>query len=43
MQNHFELFHLPQRFDIDLAALDQAYHEVQNRVHPDKFSAASSA
>jgi len=43
MQNHFELFHLPQRFDIDLAALDQAYHEVQSRVHPDKFSAATDA
>jgi len=37
MQNHFELFHLPQRFAIDLAALDAAYREVQNRVHPDKF------
>ncbi|MGH8806365.1 MAG: Fe-S protein assembly co-chaperone HscB [Noviherbaspirillum sp.] len=43
MKNHFELFHLPQRFHIDLAALDQAYHEVQNRVHPDKFSAATDA
>jgi molecular chaperone HscB len=43
MQNHFELFHLPQHFDIDLSALDQAYHEVQNRVHPDKFSAGTDA
>ncbi|HYD97092.1 MAG TPA: Fe-S protein assembly co-chaperone HscB [Noviherbaspirillum sp.] len=41
MQNHFELFHLPQRFDVDPAALDKAYHEVQNRVHPDKFTNAT--
>jgi len=41
MQNHFELFHLPQRFAIDLSALDKAYHEVQNQVHPDKFAHAS--
>lgn len=41
MQNHFELFHLPQRFDVDMAALDKAYREVQNRVHPDKFSNAT--
>ncbi|MFC7514321.1 Fe-S protein assembly co-chaperone HscB [Herbaspirillum sp. GCM10030257] len=40
MQNHFELFHLPQKFAIDMAALDAAYHEVQNQVHPDKFTNA---
>jgi molecular chaperone HscB len=43
MKNHFELFHLPQRFSIDSAALDKAYHEVQNRVHPDKFAHAGNA
>jgi molecular chaperone HscB len=37
MQNHFELFSLPMRFSIDLAALEQAYRDVQGRVHPDKF------
>jgi len=37
MQNHFELFHLPQQFSIDLDALNAAYHEVQGKVHPDKF------
>jgi len=41
MQNHFELFHLPQRFAVDPAALDNAYREVQNRVHPDKFVGAT--
>lgn len=43
MQNHFDLFHLPQCFTIDLAALDRAYHEVQNQVHPDKFVSAADA
>jgi len=43
MQNHFDLFQLPQRFAIDMTALDKAYHEVQNRVHPDKFARASDA
>jgi len=41
MQNHFELFHLPQQFAVDLKALDSAYHDVQNQVHPDKFASAS--
>lgn len=43
MQNHFDLFHLPQRFALDARALDQAYHEVQNQVHPDKFASAPDA
>ncbi|MGI4847731.1 MAG: Fe-S protein assembly co-chaperone HscB [Janthinobacterium lividum] len=43
MQNHFELFHLPQQFGIDLAALSRAYHEVQNQVHPDKFASQPEA
>jgi molecular chaperone HscB len=43
MQNHFELFHLPQRFSVDMAALDKAYREVQNQVHPDRFSGATDA
>jgi molecular chaperone HscB len=43
MQNHFELFHLPQRFALDATALEKAYHEVQNQVHPDKFANASDA
>ena len=43
MQNHFDLFHLPQRFAIDASALHSAYHSVQNQVHPDKFVYASDA
>jgi molecular chaperone HscB len=41
MQNHFELFNLPAKFDIDLPALDTAYRDVQGRVHPDRFVNAS--
>lgn len=43
MQNHFELFHLPQQFAVDLKALDQAYRDVQNQVHPDKFARSPDA
>lgn len=43
MQNHFDLFQLPQQFTIDAGALDVAYHEVQNRVHPDKYVSATDA
>lgn len=43
MQNHFELFRLPTRFELDRAALDAAYREVQNQVHPDRFVNATDA
>jgi molecular chaperone HscB len=43
MQNHFDLFNLPQRFAIDGAALDTAYRDVQSRVHPDRFVNASDS
>jgi molecular chaperone HscB len=43
MQNHFDLFQLPQQFAVDPAALDSAYREVQGRVHPDRFVNASDA
>ncbi len=43
MQNHFDLFHLPQQFAIDLSALDKAYRNVQSQVHPDRFVSATDA
>ncbi|MRW89071.1 Fe-S protein assembly co-chaperone HscB [Duganella sp. FT80W] len=43
MQNHFELFNLPKQFAVDADALNSAYHDVQNRVHPDKFVNATDA
>jgi molecular chaperone HscB len=41
-KNHFTLFALPVSFDIDVAALDRAYRELQREVHPDRFAAASA-
>lgn len=43
MQNHFTLFQLPQRFAVDLTALEKAYHDVQNQAHPDRFAQATGA
>ncbi len=41
MDNHFALFQMTPAFAIDAAALDAAYRELQGRVHPDKFAAAT--
>jgi molecular chaperone HscB len=43
MQNHFDLFHLPQQFALDMTQLDQAYRQVQAQVHPDRFVQASDS
>jgi molecular chaperone HscB len=43
MQNHFDLFQLPQHFALDSSALDSAYRSVQSQVHPDKFVSATDA
>ena len=43
MQNHFDLFQLPARYTIDMAALDAAYRDVQGQVHPDRFVNATDA
>lgn len=42
-KNHFALFHLEPKFEIDLGALDVAYREVQREVHPDRFTGANDA
>lgn len=39
----FTLFGLPRRFALDRAALEEAYHELQHRVHPDRFAHLSGA
>lgn len=41
--NYFELFDLPQNFEIDLAALDAAYERLSMVHHPDFFSTAGPA
>ncbi len=43
MENHFALFQMTPVFAIDAAQLDAAYRELQARVHPDKFAAATDA
>ncbi|MEG1834319.1 MAG: Fe-S protein assembly co-chaperone HscB [Burkholderiaceae bacterium] len=40
--DHFALFGLAPRFRIDEAALANAYRDLQARVHPDRFAAASA-
>ena len=41
MQNHFELLGLPVRYSVDPATLESGYRDLQSRVHPDKFAAAT--
>lgn len=43
MQNYFDLFQLPQQFNIELAVLDSHYRKLLAEVHPDRFVNASSA
>ena len=42
-QNYFALFGLPERYRVDLDALDRAYRELQTSVHPDRHAAGSAA
>ena len=42
-RTHFELFGLPQTYALDRNQLDAAYRELQNTVHPDRFSAQPEA
>ncbi len=37
-QDYFTLFGLPRRFAIDESALELAWHELQSRVHPDRYA-----
>ena len=41
--DHFSLFGLPARFDVDAAALERAWRDVAARVHPDRYATASPA
>ncbi len=40
-QNYFELFDLPENFDIDLKKLSEHYLIIQRNTHPDRFINAS--
>jgi len=41
--NHFQLFGLPERYQVDAPALDAAYRALQSEVHPDRFAGAGEA
>ncbi len=40
-KNHFELFGLPPRFDIDSADLSVRYRNLQRHFHPDRYASGS--
>lgn len=40
-QNFFELFGLPQSFDVDMAQLNEHYRALQRELHPDRFASAA--
>ena len=40
-RNHFELFGLPVRFDVDVAGLTERYRELQRVVHPDRHASGT--
>ncbi|HCH00974.1 MAG TPA: co-chaperone HscB [Vibrio sp.] len=39
--NHFELFGLPNQFELDNNTLSETFRDLQRRFHPDKFASAS--
>ncbi|TGD73938.1 Fe-S protein assembly co-chaperone HscB [Mangrovimicrobium sediminis] len=41
-QNYFELFDLPQAFDIDSQLLGERYRKLQGDLHPDRFASAAA-
>lgn len=42
-RSHFELFGLSPAFALETEALERSYREIQSRVHPDRYAAASDA
>jgi len=41
--NDFELFELPQQFELERAQLDERWKALQREVHPDRFAAQGAA
>lgn len=42
-QTFFEIFQLPETYDLDVELLSSRYLELQKRIHPDNFSSASDS
>lgn len=40
-QNFFELFNLPEKFQIDIEKLKENYRSIQKEIHPDRFATSS--
>ena len=40
-QNFFELFNLPEKFQIDTEKLQENYRSIQKEIHPDRFATSS--
>ena len=40
-QNYFELFNLPEKFEIDLEMLQENFRAIQKEIHPDRFATSS--
>jgi len=40
-ENHFQIFGVPAQFEVNVAALEKRYRQLQREVHPDRFAAAS--
>ncbi|MBT4758876.1 MAG: Fe-S protein assembly co-chaperone HscB, partial [Nitrosomonadales bacterium] len=40
-QNYFELFNLPEKFQINLEKLQENYRTIQKEIHPDRFAMAT--
>ena len=41
--NDFELFDVPERFDVERSLLDERWKALQARVHPDRFASQGAA
>lgn len=41
--NYFQLFNLPETYELDQQTLNDAYREQQGEVHPDRFANADEA
>jgi len=43
LHSHFDLFGLAPAYALETDALERSYHEIQSRVHPDRFAHAGDA